>query len=147
LKYQVIYGGYMLADNFEYQTDITIEEPYTSRYIWLTRNGLLLIRKGYLWDGPSGPTLDDRQNMVPSLIHDALYELIRLGVLSKEYKKKADYILKIEMTARADKWYKYPIRLFYKARALYYYYGVKWFGWFACEPKKDGEEPEIIEVE
>ena len=39
----------------------------------LTTEGLLIIRPGYAWDGPSGPTFDTPSFMRGSLIHDVLY--------------------------------------------------------------------------
>ena len=53
-------------------------------------NGYLIIRSGYAWDGPSGPTYDSKNTMRGSLIHDALYQLIRDGLLPFDYWKKAD---------------------------------------------------------
>lgn len=152
MKYRELHRWkYELVENFEYQTDIKLSKPYVSRYLWLTKNGLLLIRKGYRWDGPSGPTLDTPSVMTPSLIHDALFQLIRLGILNEEeHKPIADSILEKEILVRAtktDKWYKYPLYWFDKIRAGYYYYGVKYFSGYACKPREDGEEPEIIEVE
>lgn len=48
------------------------------------RGNVLTIRTGYGWDGPSGPTLDSRAAMQPSCVHDALYELMRLGLLHRK---------------------------------------------------------------
>lgn len=53
-----------------------------------------MIRYGYAWDGPSGPTIDARNLMRGSLIHDALYQLIREGYLPQEYRNAADLLLK-----------------------------------------------------
>lgn len=38
---------------------------------------VLLIKSGYAWDGPSGPTIDTPSFMRGSLVHDALYQLMR----------------------------------------------------------------------
>ena len=37
----------------------------------------LYISKGYSWDGPSGPAIDTPDWIKASLVHDALYQLIR----------------------------------------------------------------------
>ncbi len=51
----------------------------------------LTIRSGYAWDGPSGPTIDTKNFMRGSLVHDALYQLIRLEYLDKNrYREPAD---------------------------------------------------------
>lgn len=48
-----------------------------NRFLSLTTNGVLIIAEGYAWDGPSGPAWHTKTFMRGSLIHDALYQLIR----------------------------------------------------------------------
>jgi len=62
-------------------------------HIRLSREGVLKIRAGYCWDGPSGPAFDTKNFMRASLVHDALYQLIRLGMLPKEKRGAADRLL------------------------------------------------------
>jgi hypothetical protein len=45
---------------------------------------------GYAWDGPSGPVLDTVENMRGSLIHDALYQLLREEWLPANFREQAD---------------------------------------------------------
>lgn len=54
------------------------------------RDGILTIKPGYAWDGPSGPTIDTKNFMRGSLVHDALYQLIREGHLPRDAKVSAD---------------------------------------------------------
>jgi hypothetical protein len=54
------------------------------------RNGCLVIAHGYAWDGPSGPTIDTKNFMRGSLVHDALYQLMRQGVIPRRCKDAAD---------------------------------------------------------
>ena len=49
----------------------------------MDEHGVLTIRAGYCWDGPSGPTVDSIGTMRASLIHDVLYQAIREGYLEK----------------------------------------------------------------
>lgn len=56
-------------------------------------DGLLIIRKGYSWDGPSGIALDTEDFMTPSLVHDALYQLIREKALPLEFRDEADHLM------------------------------------------------------
>jgi len=44
----------------------------------------LRINVGYAWDGASGPTIDTKDSMVATLVHDVGYQLIRQGILSEE---------------------------------------------------------------
>ena len=62
--------------------------------ITLLATGLLKIGRDYAWDGPSGPAIDTKSFMRGSLVHDALYQLIREGVLDSKYRKAADEILR-----------------------------------------------------
>lgn len=65
-----------------------------SEYIEFTSEGKLTIKKGYAWDGPSGPTVDTLSFMRGSLVHDALYQLMREGSLNRdEFKEKSDRLL------------------------------------------------------
>jgi hypothetical protein len=71
-------------------TGYTIDIPY----IRLSVDGRLEISTGYAWDGPSGPTFDTINFMRGSLIHDTLYQLIRLEHIPFHYKNYADLLLK-----------------------------------------------------
>lgn len=56
--------------------------------------GLIKFYPYHWWDGASGPTLDGETSMRASLIHDAIYRLIEMGVLpEKKYRKIADKVL------------------------------------------------------
>ena len=84
---------YQLQQAYAQAVPITPEEPVFTSYVTLTTAGILKIEVGYAWDGPSGPTVDSKNFMRGSLVHDALYQLIRLGKLPKEVKQIADELL------------------------------------------------------
>lgn len=84
---------YQLAGTCVYNTGIMGYE-ITSEYLSLYKNGLLVILKGYCWDGPSGPTVDTKTFMRGSLIHDAIYQLIREGKLPMQVRQIADHELR-----------------------------------------------------
>ena len=74
---------------------VTPQEPIKTEFIALGTCGTLVIKRGYAWDGPSGPTIDPRNFMRSSLVHDALYQLMRDAGLSKEqWRDEADLELK-----------------------------------------------------
>ena len=56
-------------------------------------NGKISLRKGYAWDGPSGPTIDTKNFMRGSLIHDALYQLMREDVIAADNRPAVDHLL------------------------------------------------------
>ena len=53
---------------------------FETEYLHL-RDRDLLIKARYAWDGASGPTRDTPSAMRPSLVHDALCQLLRLRAL------------------------------------------------------------------
>ncbi len=61
----------------------------TNGYLGI-QDGQLFISQCYAWNGPSGPTIDTLTFIRGSLIHDALYQLIREGKLGMKYRKFAD---------------------------------------------------------
>lgn len=78
----------------------------------------LKIENRYAWDGPSGPTIDTESFMRGSLVHDALYQLMREGHLDRKiWRLYADKLLrKICLEDDMSKfraWYVYhSVRLF-----------------------------------
>lgn len=69
-------------------------EPGGNEFVQLTIDGRLIVRKHYAWDGASGPALNDRAFVRPSLVHDALYQLIREGVIGQDGRRLADRLLR-----------------------------------------------------
>ena len=86
---------YQLATRYSILINIKPKKDIKTEFIKLDAKGKLTIKRGYAWDGPSGPVVDTKENMRASLVHDALYQLMRHEELStKAYKDKADKILK-----------------------------------------------------
>lgn len=86
---------YQLAARTRQATGIAIPSPAVSAcgLLHLGRGGVLTVRAGYLWDGPSGPAFDTSSAMRGSLVHDALYQLIREGALPPSWRMRADKVL------------------------------------------------------
>jgi hypothetical protein len=85
---------YELAEDFVIDTRIKPVKSATHDYVELERNGILKISKEYRWDGPSGLTLDTPNFMRASLIHDALYELMKYGYLELHHKSDVDRLFR-----------------------------------------------------
>ena len=84
--------GYKYRTSKTYWAFINIfpfEEIQIGR-ITLTVEGLLIIDRGYSWDGPSGFTIDTKNFMPGSITHDALYEILRCP--AKPLDRKCDII-------------------------------------------------------
>jgi hypothetical protein len=84
---------YQLMVDYSIQTSIkaTAACPH---FVYLHDDGTLVIKEGYAWDGPSGPVPDVPSAMRASLVHDALYELMRCGGLDHCHKDEADRLLR-----------------------------------------------------
>jgi len=72
------YKYQLLKEDFQLELDVKIPvEIQIENFVGLSAEGTLTIKAGYAWDGPSGPTVDTKTFMRGSLVHDALYQLIR----------------------------------------------------------------------
>lgn len=87
---------YQLALSYTIKTELRPEINVYTHFLDLTREGVLDIRRGYAWDGPSGPTIDTKNFMRGSMVHDSIYQLIRNGHLPQHHysKEVADTLLK-----------------------------------------------------
>ena len=114
-----------------------LDHPY-----FFIKNNYMVARKGYCWDGPSGPSYDSEVNMRASLFHDLGYQLIRRGDVSASHRKLFDLLLYYIMLEDSEKKYKKnKIKLFFaKIRAKYYYLAVKLFGEKHCIPGDNEDE-------
>lgn len=123
---------YQLAEDFYIQTDIRPEVPARFLFVELNTEGMLLIRKGWAWDGASGPTWDSQSSRVAAMVHDALYGLIKRELLAKHHKDAADKLF-YDLLIEGGMW---------KWRAKLWYDGVKEFGCDAIRrPEKIREAP------
>lgn len=118
--------GYKYQLSETYKVYIPIYRPFDiqTQFISLTRFGLLIIHAGYAWDGPSGPTIDTPNFMRGSLVHDALYQLMRWELLPQNYRRRVDKIL-------YDMCYEDNMSAF---RASWVYRGLRVGGSLAADP-------------
>ena len=116
---------YQLVEKYVYQTRIDTPATLSIPGVMLHNDGRLLIFPGYVWDGASGPTIDDHRNTRAALVHDALYDMLKTTFLGKPDSKEWKTNRKI-----ADEHWR-EIMLedgSSKLRAWYYYQGVRLFG-------------------
>ena len=85
---------YTLAADYHQPTALRPAAAILTKFITLDTTGVLTITKGYAWDGPSGPSIDTKTFMRGSMVHDALYQLIRDGWLTSHDRQYADQLLK-----------------------------------------------------
>ena len=86
---------YQLASEYRIKIKIMPAEDIVTDFIDLDATGELKVKNAYAWDGPSGPVIDTKENLRASLVHDALYQLMRLEKLnSRNHRKTADRIFR-----------------------------------------------------
>ena len=100
--------------------ELTIDDSdHQFRYGGLVPGLFLLLTSvsGYRWDGCSGPTVDTQTNMRAGLVHDSLYQLMRLGLLPQSARVIADREFLLIMKEDGMNWF----------RRTYYYWSVRLF--------------------
>ncbi|MDH5233372.1 MAG: DUF1353 domain-containing protein [Gemmatimonadota bacterium] len=123
-------SGYKYQLKRPYVVGIRLRPPaaIVTEYVSLDVQGQLRLREGYAWDGPSGPTIDTATFMRGSLIHDALYQLMRERYLDRVvYRGMADEILRETCREDGMAW----------VRAWWVYQGVKLFADPSADPASD----------
>jgi hypothetical protein len=119
---------YQLKENYTILIEIKPPAPIDTDYLALTTGGILTVKKGYAWDGPSGPTIDTLNFMRGSLVHDALYQLMRERLLDEDtYRETADRLLQTICEEDGMS----------SLRAWWVYQAVHFFGEPSADPAND----------
>ncbi len=121
-KYQLA-EEYVVKVSIKPQQDIPIDKPEES-FLELKKDGTLIVKRGYAWDGPSGPTPDTPSFMRGSLVHDAMYQLIRSKDIEEEWRNEADEELR-RLCREDGMW---------KIYSNWIYWAVRKFGKVAADP-------------
>ncbi len=125
---------YQLMQDYTIDIDVDLENDIDMGFIILTAAGTLTVKNRYAWDGPSGPTIDTKTFMRGSLVHDALYQLMRGKYLDyKNERKYADELLKKICLADG----------MCRLRACYVYRMLRMFGTKNARPSQKPQD-EII---
>lgn len=84
---------FQLAQDYLLQIGIIPEKAASLLFVRLSADGYLTIKEGYAWDGATGLPGTPPCMIRGSLVHDALYQLIREGFLPVDDRDKADRLL------------------------------------------------------
>lgn len=151
IEYRKVAGGYKLLKTVQVRTGI---RPFGvhrvgNAFVQLDAAGLLTIVEGYFWDGASGPAMDSKSIMRASLVHDALYQLIREGYVHSMYRPAADILLAVilfddgrERAAKLPASKRWFWTIVAWLRPIWVYLGVRLGGNKATQPK-DPPVPEL----
>jgi hypothetical protein len=96
-------------------------------WIEVLPDGTVIGKRGYAWDGASGPTWDTKNSMRASLIHDIGYQLMREGLISLDWKEYFDGLFYLTLIHDGMN----------RLRALVWYNAVYSFGKNATLPVND----------
>ena len=134
LQYRRVSWKYVLVEGVELTLPpklIGKVISYISPYLVIVRgvavHGIaphLRIKACYAWDGASGPTVDTKATMYAGLVHDALYQLIRLEVLPMSSRKGVDKLFRRLLKEDGMTFF----------RRWYFYRAVRWFGASSARP-------------
>lgn len=90
MKYRKRNWKYQLVERETFQTRIYPDQVLKTEWITLHPDGALVLEPDYAWDGASGPTIDSDSTMRGSAVHDALYQLMKLGLLDLKWFKPSN---------------------------------------------------------
>lgn len=125
MKYIKVHYKYKLSEDLYSFMNFAPSKNIITDYIEFYTTGLLIIKKNYASDGPSGPTIDDDTNLQGSFIHDAGYQLMRMGLLDEEtYKPLFDKAL--EKICRIDGMVPIRAHAYYDAVTLFGHSSAKY---------------------
>ena len=105
--------------------DLGLTEPIITPFIEISTDNLITIQEYYAWDGCSGPTWDTESTMRGGKFHDALYQLMRMGLLDRKWRKEVDEFF-YQILIADGVW---------TIRAKYFYQAVRVAAGFATDPK------------
>lgn len=129
--------AYQLARPYE----IGLGPPFVgydiaTEFLRLGPEGRLWFAGCYAWNGPSGPAIDTRTIMRASLVHDAIYQMIRLGLLPATLRGPADRIY--DRLCREDlETAHWALKPLLKMRASVHFASLRVFGWGSTDPEAE----------
>ena len=84
-------------------------------YFSISVDGVILVKKGYAWDGASSVAIDTPGTIYASVFHDAGYQAIRLGLLDPVWREDLDRMYERLCREGGVPWF----------RAKYHYLGLR----------------------
>ncbi len=113
-------SGFKHQLNKDFHIETLIRPLYSieTPFVCIDVDGNLLVKRGFAWNGTSGPIWDTAKNLRASAAHDALYRLMRQGYLSFEQDREiADRLFQSMM--KADGVWGWLAKIRYKALELF----------------------------
>jgi len=140
ISYQKLKGWkYRTTEEYQVQTPIKPERDVSSsgEYVRLMSDGLMVIKKGYAWDGPSGMLVPDLLSLMrASLVHDAFYQLSREGLIDLSQRDEVDELFRGHCIEDGT----------FVWLANFGHWGVERWGEKHARPRPEDEGPEILKA-
>lgn len=118
--------------------------PGGNEFVWLTIDGRLIIHVAYAWNGASGPAVNDKAFVRPSLFHDAACQLWELGVIDDAGRKAADKLLgrmlrdDMRIIAKRYPWYaRWSLEALALVRPIWVVGAVRFYSKHLVKPEPD----------
>ena len=104
---------------------VKVLQPIDHKY-YSIKEGVIVAKAGYRWDGPSGPTLDDETNLRGSLFHDIGYQAMK----EQEAITKLNFWRKYRIRVAWDKMFRAILKAdgMPKVRRFFWYWSVRGVG-------------------
>ena len=91
-KYKKVKGGYVLTEGYYYMGKVKPEFMVKHNFFHIYRTGLVLIKKGYFWNG-ANLIKDSKKNLRASCVHDTYCQAMSLYILPmKRFRAKSDRV-------------------------------------------------------
>jgi len=81
------FKGFILTKDYVIKTNIT--QPNIDHKFFSLHNGILIIKKGYWWNGVTG-WVTTKSTLRSSLVHDCFYQMMQESLLNLRYKTRVD---------------------------------------------------------
>ena len=101
-------GVYELQEDYEVPYCSHIYNYNLNVYPLMSINnaGWIVIKKGFRWDGPSGPAINTVNTMAASMVHDCLYRMMRKNFIRPKHKAKADKLYRRMLKGAGVGWFR-----------------------------------------
>lgn len=113
--------AYIRGIKYQLRRDYSVMTPIKGvtivhDFFVLRVDGLLTIRRGYAWDGASGPVFNTPSSRRGTLVHDALCQAMRAGLLPVEWQASVHEFMRVVFVQdgmwawRASVWHWFVVR-------------------------------------
>lgn len=85
---------YQLCRSAQTESGIVLGDPIIQEFYTISTSGTITVKRGFAWDGASGPAIDGPGTIYASMFHDILYKAMRDGLMDNKWRKAADKLYK-----------------------------------------------------